>query len=113
MEHLKGSFQQKNCSNADDMMEAQGVTWEAGVPWVGRVCKKRKRCIIAANIANIISIVISVNMNTIDIKISIGVQETVLYNSLVTIISLDIFSCPEEIEETRWLTIMMMMIIKK
>ena len=111
------------------MMEAEGVTWEAGVPWVGRVCKKRKRCIIAANITNIISIVtnvnmnniakiisivISVNMNTIDIKISIGVQETVLYNSLVTVISLDdIFSCLEEIEETRWITIMMMMLIKK
>ena len=96
------------------MMEAQGLTWEAGVPWVGRVCKKRKRCIIAAKIANIISIVINVNMNTIDIKISIGVQETVLYNSLVTVISLDdIFSCLEEIEETRWITIMMMMIIKK
>ena len=104
----------ENCSNAHDMMEAQGVTWEAGVSWVGRLCKKRKRCIIAANIANIISIVISVNMNTIDIKISIGVQETVLYNSLVTVISLDdIFSCLEEIEETRWITIMMMMLIKK
>ena len=93
------------------MMEAQGVTWEAGVSWVGRVCKKSKRCIIAANIANIISIVISVNMNTIVIKISNGVQETALYNSLVTVISLDIFPCPGEIEETRWLT--MMVTIKK
>ena len=101
----------ENCSNAHDMMEAQGVTREAGVSWVGRLCKKRKRCIIAANIANIISIVIDVNMNTIDIKISIGVQETVLYNSLVTVISLDIFPSPGEIEETRWLT--MMVIIKK
>ena len=96
------------------MMEAEEVTWEAGVSWVGQVCKKRKRCIIAANIANIISIVIDVNMNTIDIKISIGVQETVLYNSLVTDISLDdIFTCLEEIEETRRITIMMMMMIKK
>ena len=69
----------KNCSNADDMMEAEGVTREAGVPWVGRLCKKRKRCIIAANIANIISIVINVNINTIDIK-----SETVLHKSLVT-----------------------------
>ena len=61
------------------MMEAQGVTWEAGVSWVGRVCKKSKRCIIAANIANIISIVIKVNINTIDIKISIGVPKLILH----------------------------------
>ena len=60
---------------------------------------------------NNLKIAISVNMNTIDIKIGNGVQETALYNSLVTVISLDIFPCPGEIEETRWLT--MMVTIKK
>ena len=40
------------------MMEAEEVTWEAGVSWVGRVGKKRKRCIIAANTISIIIIII-------------------------------------------------------
>ena len=93
------------------MMEAQVLTWEAGVSWVGRVCKKSKMYHCRQHRKHHQHCHQRQHEHTIDIKISNGVQETALYNSLVTVISLDIFPCPGEIEEARWLT--MMVTIKK